>query len=259
MKKVVSAVLSLFLIFTLTACQSQTETKYLQTSVTQEYIGNMTFRSETEYDSDGRQLTFIQYTDGVETSRVEYSYTDSSVIGTITQDGETGTMKQVYEKDEAGNITHIEMYVDDVLYSVSDATYDENGNILVTTQTSITIDRTTTVTYTYDEKGNNLTVTYEYGEGLGMTTENTYDENDRLLTAMTYDLDGTLSSREEHSWDESGVEKVCAYNADGSLTSTQFITYDEHGNVLTSESFDAAGELTLRITYTYEKFEVPVE
>lgn len=259
MKKALALIIAVTVLLTLSACQTQTETKYLETSVTQEYIGNVTFRSVSEYDEEGTKLSFTQYTDDVEISRVQYSYTDNTIIGEVTQDGETGTTKQVYEKDEAGNITHIEFYMDDVLYSVSDATHDENGNILTNTQKTITTERTTTVTYTYDEAGNQLSVIYDYGDGIGSKAENTYDENGKLLNSVVSDLQGNVTSREEHTWDETGVELVSIYDAEGNLTGTRHNTYDEAGNMLTSEAFDAAGELTLRITYTYEKFEVPVE
>lgn len=89
--------------------------------------------------------------------------------------------------------------------------------------------------------------------------ENSFDSNDNLLTTLIYDLNGNLSTREEHTRKEAGVELVSIYDSEGSLSSTQSITYDEHGNMLTSETCDAAGALTLRITYTYEKFEVPTK
>lgn len=259
MKKTLALILAIIAITALSACQPKTETKYLQTSVTQEFIGNMTFRTESSYDEEGTLLTFTQYTDGEETSRVEYTYTDNSIIGTVTQNGETGTMTQVYEKDAAGNVTHSEMYMDDVLYSISDATHDENGNILTNTQKTIATERTTTVTYTYDGAGNPLSVTYKYGDDIGSVTENTYDADGNLLTSIVSDLQGNVTSREEHSRDETGAEKISIYDADGTLTGTTLITYDEAGNMLTSQTFDAAGALTLRITYTYEKIEIPVK
>lgn len=258
MKRTLALIFAMIAITTLSACQPQTETKYLETSVTQEFIGTMTFRTESEYDEDGTLLTFTQYTDGVETSRVQYSYTDNSIIGEVTQNGETGTTKQVYQKDATGNITHIEFYLDEVLYSVSDATHDENGNILTNTQQTIVTERTTTVTYTYDDDGNPLTITYEYGNDIGSVTENTYDENGKLLTSIVSDLQGNVTNREEYSRNETNVETVSIYDGDGNLTGTRTVTYDEAGNMLTSETFDASGTLTLRITYTYEKIEVPV-
>lgn len=259
MKKALTLILAFTLLLTLSACQPKTEVKYLETSVTQEFIGNMTFRTESDYDEEGTLLTFTQYMDGVETSRVEYTYTDNSIIGQVTQNGETGTTKQVYEKDDAGNVTHIEFYLDDALYSVSDATHDEKGNILTNTQQTISTGRITTVTYTYDERGNALTVTYEYDGGIGSVTENTYDAEGNLLTSTVSDLQGNVTSREEYSRNEANTETVSIYDGEGKLTGTKTLTYDEAGNMLTSETFDAAGELTLRITYTYKKFEVPVK
>lgn len=259
MKKAFLILLSILLVFTFTACQPQTETKYLQTSVTQEYVDVMTFRTESEYDDKGTLLTFTQYIDGAEISRVEYSYTDNSVIGTITQDGETSTMKQVYEKDEAGNIIRTEMYMDDELYSVTERTYDEKGNCLTNVQNTIADGRIYTTSYAYDENGNQTSVAYDYGEGVGTYTANIYDYDNRLAASYIKDLNGILTSTEKHSWNEEGIETVEVYDSEGNRTSKTLIEYDEFGNILSSVTFDALGNLTSKISYTYEKFEIPVE
>ena len=259
MKKLLALILAAVYLLSLTACQTETETKYLQTSVTQEYMGTVTLKTEIQYDSNGTQTANIQYTNGEETSRSEYSYTDNSVIIHITQDGESGTMKQVYEKDAAGNIIRAEMYVDEELYSVTDCTYDSRGNRLTNVQNTIAVGMTYTTTYTYDENDNPIRIVNDYSSGAGSVTENTYDEKGRLSLSMIYDLEGTLTSKEEHKWTTETSEVVETYDAAGNLTSTAANTYDGHGNKLTSETYDNAGKLTLRITYTYEKFEVPVK
>ena len=261
MKKLSAILLAAALLLSLAACRTETETKYLRTSTTQEYIGTVTFRTETEYDSEGRQTTFTQYTDGEEpeSSRVEYTYTDNSIIGLTTQGDQTSTMTQVYEEDESGNITRIETYMDDVLYAVTERTFDDQGNCLTNVQNTIAIEKTYTTSYTYDENGNQLTVTYDHGDGMGAKYENTYDENGNLNLTLIYDLSGNLTSREEHTWTTDTSEQVEIYDGKGNLTSSMSITYDEHGNMLTSETYDAAGTLTLRITYTYKAFEVPVK
>ena len=259
MKRIISIILPPLLLLFLVACQAKTETKYLQTSVTQEYIGNVTFRTETEYDSEGVQTAVIQYMNGEETSRMEYSYTDNSVIARTTQNGETGTMKQIYEKDESGNILRAEMYTNDELYAVTDCTYDSKGNRLTNVQHTLPIDMIFSTTYTYDNAGNQIKIVNDYGNGAGSIAENTYDTDNRLLLTMVYDLEERLTSREEHSWITDTAEHVKVYDATGAVSSTMEITYDEHGNMLTSETYDQAGALMLRVTYTYKKFEVPVK
>lgn len=247
------------LLLTFCSCRQKTETKYLKTSTTQEYIGTMTFRTETEYDSNGYQKTFTQYVNGEKTSRTEYTYTENSVVATITQDGETGTMKQVYEKDKDGNIVRTEVYMDDALYAVTDCTYDEKSNLLSNIQNTVAIDMTFSSFYTYDDAGNQIKIVNDYGDGNSSVIENTYDENSRLLLSVISGADGNVESREEHSWSDAGVETVHAYDTNGNLTATTYMTYDEYGNMLTSETRDENGELTLRITHTYEAFEIPVK
>lgn len=259
MKKLLTLTLAAVFLLSLTACRTRTETKYLQTSSTQEYIGVMTFRTETEYDSTGRQTAFIQYTNGEETSRAEYSYTDNSVIAATTQNGKTGTIKQIYEKDGAGNVIRTEMYVDDVLYSVTDCTYDGRGNRLTNVQNIVATGMTFTTTYIYDGQNNPIKITNDYGNGAGSVTENTYDEKGRLSQSFLYDLEGNPSGHEEHIWRDDGSEYIEIYQGEGCLPTFTENTYDGHGNLLTSESYNNAGELTLRITYTYKEFEVPVK
>lgn len=258
MKKVLTLIAAVMLLM-LSACGRKTETKYLQTSVTQEHFGNVTFRSEMEYNAEGRMTTMIQYVDGEEATRTSYSYTENTVIMEITQDGESGTMKQVYEKDDAGNVIHAETYMDDELYYITDSTFDDKGNMLTSVQQTVSIGATYTTTNEYDEKGNRIKMTFDYGNGAGAVNEMTYDNEGNLLTSTAYDLQGNVTSREEHTWDETGAERIRVCDADGNLTATTFVTYDEAGNMLTSETFDASGALTLRITYTYEAFEIPVK
>ena len=50
MKKHLILIFAALLLVSLTACGANTEEKYLQTSVTQEYIGKLILRSESVYD-----------------------------------------------------------------------------------------------------------------------------------------------------------------------------------------------------------------
>lgn len=257
MKKVIAFIAILVLLMGLAACGKETETRYLESTVVQEYIGAVTFHREYDYDKEGRMISSV-VTDGQLESLVKYSYTDHSVLMEITQNGETGTMKQVFERDESGNIVHVETFEDDVLVYISDSTFDENGNMLVNVQETVATGSVFTTTYTYDENGNRVKVVYDYGSG-GTVTENTYDESGQLLSSTESDLSGTLKTREEHSRNEDGTELVSHYDAQGQLTATDHITYDEAGNMILCESYDTEGELVYRATYTYIKIEVPVE
>lgn len=258
MKRFLS-VLAAAVLLILSACQPKAEVKYLQTSVTQEYIGTVTFRSETEYDENGAVTAFTQYTDGVEISQVEYSYTDNEIIGKTTQNGETGIIRQKYEKDESGNITGLKMYVDDALYSVTENTYNAEGKILSTTQHTIGIDNPITTAYTYDSNGNATQITYTYGDGIGSVTENTFDEAGNLIYSTSSDLQGNVTRREEHTISEDGVEVIRITEPVSGSVSTRYDTKDEQGNIVLSETYDENDQLMVRVTYTYEKFTVSVK
>ena len=246
------------LLILLCGCTVRTELKYLETSVTHEYIGAVTLRSEMEYDEAGNQTAFIQYRDGEEFSRITYTHTDGEILGEITQGAQAGTIRQVYEQDADGNITRLEMYVDNELYSLTESTYDTNGNVLTSVQKTIPGDITTTTTYVYDENSNPIRVTYDF-DGAGTVTENSYDSAGRLVSAVTYDLLGHLTARKEHTWNEAGVELVSTYNPADERTETIAKTYDEAGNLLTAETYGPEGNLTLRTTYTYQKIKIPVK
>lgn len=259
MRKTISLILTALLLLSLAACGEETETKYLETSVTQEFVGTVTIRTEKEYDAAGQLVSTVSYQNDTETNRTNYSYTENSVIMDITQDGESGTVQYIYEKDAAGNAVRTEMYVDDELYLTIESTYDENGNALSHVQHTVANGITYTTSYVYDENGNPVRTVFDAGNGSCSVTETTYDENGKVLTSAVYDGDGNLTSREEHNWNEVGVELLSTYDTKGSLTGTACRTYDEAGNLLTSETFDKSGELILRVTYTYEKIEVPVK
>jgi YD repeat-containing protein len=152
------------------------------------------------------------------------------------------------------------MYLDDVLHSVTESAYDANGNILNSTQKTISngSEITTSTAYVYDAAGNPIRVTYEF-DGVGTVTENSYDSAGKLVSAVTCDLLGHLTKREEHSWNEAGAELVSTYNPAGDLISTTAHTYDEAGNVLTSETYDPEGNPVQRTIYTYQKFNIPIK
>lgn len=259
MKRLLTLITAILFLLILSACQPKTEVKWLETSVTQEYIGTLTFRSETEYDENGLKTMFIQYTDGEEISRVEYTYTANEIIGKTTQNGETGIIRQKYEKDDSGNITRLEMYVDDVLYSVTENTYNDQDQLLSSTQETIATENQYTITYTYDDEGNAIRLVYDYGNGIGSIAENTFDDNGNLITCVTSDLQGSIRRREEHTLNEDGVEIIRILEPEVNRISVRYDTKDEHGNLLLSETYDENGELMVRVTYTYERFEIPVK
>ncbi len=257
MKKLSAFALILLLMLSLASCGPKTETKYLQTSIIQEYPGTVTIRTENEYDDEGLLLNAIQYYNEEEAYRSKYIYTESSVSIEVSQNGQSSTMTQVYEKDNDGNITWLETAMGGVAISSSVYTYDQNGKPLTQVQTN-TDGTVYETTHVYDEKGNILQTTLDLGQDRGTVTNFTYDAQGKLLTAVIHDLFGNITSQEEHSWISPVEETIMVYDAAGVLTETQTNTYDEAGNLLVNEVRDAAGTLSSRISYTYEVIEIPV-
>ncbi|MCE9567336.1 MAG: hypothetical protein K8U57_35490 [Planctomycetes bacterium] len=112
----------------------------------------------------------------------------------------------------------------------------------------------------FDEAGNETTST----DADGNVTVRTYDPNNRLLTAITYDLDDMVlrsmtytydndgnvltetdgdDNETENIWDnENRLESTTKYDSHGLVVSGMAYTYDDVGNVLTET--DADGTVT---------------
>ncbi len=176
--------------------------------------------------------------------------------------------KTRYSYDAAGNVTGI-TYQDS---SGASYTYGAKGLLASSTDangatTSYTYDAAghltkrafadgTAFTYTYDSRGNLLTATAPSSG----TTSYTYNAANRLLSvtdsanrveSYTYNTGGQLASRTEP--DGSAIQY--RYAANGQLAQLQ----DGAGNLMVLYSYDAAGQLTGRVTgnsastaYTYD-------
>ena len=136
-------------------------------------------------------------------------------------------------------------------------TYDDNGNELtVTTDTDGNGDTNELTTSTYDTNGNQLTRSYDSnGDGdANEITTYTYDTYGNPLTySQDTDADGELDEITTYTYDTDGNELTKSYENDGELNQIIIYTYDTDGNLLT-RGYDGYGdgELNRIVIYTYD-------
>ncbi len=191
------------------------------------------------------KLQYEAYTDGdgVETTRLDYSY-----------DGSGNLVVETHDLEADGAI--------DVTYTW---TYDAWGNEL-TRVTSGLWDADYAWTYTYDAANDVLVAEYDgYGDAtdgvIDLRVSFTRDTDGRPLTAAyDYDLDGDAELTVSRSWDAAGNALAETWDYDGLTDAwgTPYVdwswtlTYDEDDNVLTSTYDTGADGLTPDVwTYTY--------
>lgn len=125
-----------------------------------------------------------------------------------------------------------------------DFTYDENGLLLATD------DGSTSVTYTYDNRGNCLSenhsdgtrTVYTYDESNNCLSEKTYKQNDKWeFNNYTYDENGNVLTHENSHNYEEGNWSIDSY------------TYDERGNILTHQYKNCESGNGYTYIYSYDE------
>ena len=133
-------------------------------------------------------------------------------------------------------------------------TFDEKGNVL-TVHYEATDDSWNTYTYTYNEKGNMLTEKYISSGGSDTLLTNTYDENGNLVSEVTLNK-GDKTREVTHKYDEKGrliQDYVWRWEKSKDLitASTTDFTYDSYGNIATQHQVDLNGYWSkIESTYT---------
>jgi len=196
------------------------------------------------YD-DADRLTRKDYQNG---TYALYTYDDANQLLSVTNKNSSGTTlsSYTYQHDNAGNRTRMTEASGDQ----TDYTYDDLYRL-----TGVTYPDTTTATYTYDNVGNRTQLVDSGG-----TTNYTYDNADRLLSAGTttyvWDNNGNQTSKVE-----GGNTMSYTYDYENRLTGITFpdsttnsFTYYPDGRRLSATN--KAGTTTY---YFYDGFNALVE
>lgn len=95
--------------------------------------------------------------------------------------------------------------------------------------------RTETINYVYDERGNLLSDKSDW-DGESSWWENTYDRDDNLRISTMYALKGKAVERIVYAYDEDGmnscVNVFMKYDTGWAWDSTTWLDYDENGNMI---------------------------
>lgn len=284
MKKILSLLLAAVMLLSLAACSQQTETRYILTGFATTMVDGTVQKTVHHYTDDWTMTGSTVYRNDEVEMEIAYELNDRGDVATITYT--MGDLVQVEEYvsvyDDNGNITRTDIYTDGekTASSTTQRTYDENGVLTSTTQTTATnimeytynpdgttakmvwtildLGVTQTTEYTYDDQGNEIrTATFNEAGVLVNETNSSYDEEGHILVSVDtrYNDDGTPAetSAAEYTWD--GLVKTThSINSD----SWAVTEYDESGNMIRHEIY-SGDRLMTRQVMNYIKIQVPAE
>ena len=294
MKKLTVALLSLLLIFSLAACETQPEAeiRFVPLEATHEMAPDYVLKYVYHYDENWTQTGMTTYMNGELSQKTSYELDPESKqilkMTATAPDGATAEIEYRHTYDENGNVILTQQYAEGILATTTEYTYDPDGNRLSQTQKNPSNGTTSTITfdsdgnilrsetvseargvrpashswveYTYDGSGNQIKAENYYNNGDGcVTTITEYDSQGRKVKSTATDsFRGTpnLDETREYTW-EGNTETEKVYSGDGTLQLTGTKTYDEYGNLLVSESVSALTGSVSRSTTTWQKIEVP--
>ena len=238
-------ILSASLLLLMAGCSQTPEedvTWYMKEDI-RTFFGAQTTRYVYEYNDDWSTGSITTYENGEMLGTITYEHTES---GYITQDGDDVT-EVIYTKDDAGNVTHTENYLNGQLSSATDCTFDEKGNMLTYHTHVVEPDLYLKQETEYDSNGNKIKLTVDNGY-MVTVTEYTYDSQGRLVKESS----PSSNSRTEYTYSDGGKQETALiYGENGELTNKRVSTYDDYGNMLLQETYDAEGNVMLTTALSY--------
>lgn len=225
----------------------------------------------------------ITRTDSNATQRTEYVYRENNTLSNVVIYDEAGTELRSYRVncDENGNpmdwITTTDGVTSRISYSFDAqgrtlGTYVYNGSEPVTSteytwsgdlQISSTVKAPSQnleqrIEYTYDEKNHLIRQDLYIGGELTTYSICTCDDEGRLLTSQSFNLQGSINSTITCTY-EGTTETRVTTDGSGMVLQTQIMTYDNHGNLLTNTITDGEGNLRSKEEHDWKSIEVPLD
>lgn len=295
MKKLFTLLLCAVLTLSLCACSSEPEEQenpYRPVSYRNEYFQDSILTSqdltEYRYDEQGFQIEAVYYEDDVRKRTNLYENDAYGNVLKVTSITDTSTI--LYENkltlNNQNRVLRQEEYVDGVLSSTMEYSYDNQGNIASEIYTIMEDGMVTHIRHremSYDRKGNLLReictlndgiyIQYDFKDGqkvksthfepdgeISQYWEYTYNDAGQLLKEASYTCEtngdsrtSRLSTYNLYTYDDTGLAVT---NTNHSVDERPFqthtvTTYDEYGNQLLHERY-RDGQLYWRITQTFE-------
>jgi len=113
--------------------------------------------------------------------------------------------------------------------------------------------------FTLDKSGNIMELkTWDDEYDRKIKRVNTYNENDKRISTMTYSENGDLLARETIKYDTKG-QAVEVIEENPSETNTLYLVYDENGNVINQEEYNATNELNHKVNRKFDEHNEIIE
>lgn len=272
MKKLFALLLCAVLILCLCACSSKPEEQanpYRPVSYRNEYFENGVLTSqdltEYRYDEQGFQIEAVYYEDGMQKRTNLY---ENDAYGNVLKvTSITDTSANLYENkltlDDQNRVLRQEEYVDGVLSSTMEYSYDNQGNIASEIYTIMEDGTVTHVRHremTYDRKGNLLREICTLNDGSYIQ----YDHKDgRRVKSTRFEPNGEISQYWEYTYNDAGhpikeASYTCETNGDtrtSRLSTYNLYTYDDTGLVVTKTAHTVEERPFLPYTVTtYDEY-----
>lgn len=183
------------------------------------------------YDDDGNLIRQEIYQDGELTTTVENTYAAGGIRIAQTVTGVKSIYEYTYNPD--GTTASVKVTIADAGASLTEYTYDENGNEIRSVTTN------------------------EAGVVISETNSSYNDQGQITVSVDTYyNDDGTPreTSASEYTWEGN----IRTTHISGDPENYSVIEYDEAGNMIRSEIY-SGGELMTSQTMVYVKVELPAE
>lgn len=290
-KKLFTAILAAAALLTLDACSSEpkSETRYILTEFQTVLFSGSVQKTVFHFDENWVQTGATVYMDGEVEQEMAFELDEQGTIKTITytMGGETYVEEHVNTYDEDGLLIHQEVYQDGELTSTLDQTYDAEGNLAASVQstaadyaggsiitettynpdgtrasvkTTIPDMGTSLIEYLYDENGNEIRSVTTNENGIVTAETNTsYNNQGRMTVSVDtyYNDDGTPreTSAAEYIW-EGNVRTTHVLGENGAEDSWSVVEFDDAGNMIRSEIYNGDTLMTSQ-SCTYVEVEIP--
>lgn len=235
-----------------TTPEPTTRTIYLRTASTSA-SGGAVARTEYLFDGDMLLSEVVVYTNGTETRRHTVENDENgNYIRWIS-----GDSRIEYSYDDQGNPLGYATYMGEKLIGETIYTWESGRQTSITTRMSTQSQEHRSV-LTYNESGYLVRHDNYSGATLSSYCLYTLGDDGRPRAMTTYRASGVLEQTVTYAY-EGNITTGTVTDADGAvLQYTEQIT-DENGNLLSTTTYDAAGNMLTQETNTWMAVEVPLD
>lgn len=229
-----------------------TKTIYIRTASTSASNGAVA-RTEYLFDENMLLTEVVVYTNGEVTRRHTVENDENGNYIRWTSDGS----RIEYSYDDMGNPLGYATYMGEMLISQTAYTWEDGRQTSVTTRMTVqALERRSVLTY--NESGH--LVRYDNYEGATLSSYCLYTlgEDGRPGAMTTYLASGALEQTVTYAY-EGNITTGTVTGADGAVIQYTEEMTDEHGNLLSTTTYDAAGNMLTQETNTWTAIEVPLD